>query len=329
MHAGLRLSRQSTLRMPAHSSEHRIARGTNHSQTYDHGEESIKLKNNWSVYSKKADMSLFTRSNSCRAMTLALLCASSAWGQESVATIIQRSVEANERDWRAVPEFDYTERVKEGDGDKTNAVTMLYGSPYERLIAVNGHPLNGEKEREEQRKYERVAAQRRGESADKRAARISKYEAERKRDHTLLDQMTKAFDFKLVGDDDLKGRKVYVLKATPRSGYRPPNRDSHVLPGMEGTLWIDHESFQWVKVEAHVTRPVRIEGFLAEVEPGTQFELEKVPVAPDIWVATHFAMKSNARVMMVFPHRSQQDITYSSYHRGNEAASRRESSSSK
>jgi hypothetical protein len=274
-------------------------------------------------------MSSFPGSNFYRAMTLVLLCASSAWAQESVATIIQRSVEANERDWRAAPEFDYTERDKEGGSNKTYAITMLYGSPYERLIAVDEHPLSAEKEREEQRKFERIAGQRRSETPEKRAARIAKYEAERKRDHTLLDQLTKAFDFKLVGDADLKGRKVYVLKATPRSGYRPPNRDSHVLTGMEGTMWIDHETFQWVKVEAHVTRPVRIEGFLAEVEPGTQFELEKVAVTADIWLATHFAMKANARVMMVFPHRSQQDIAYFSYHRGKETSVPRETSSAK
>src|SRR5690348_9574416 len=65
-----------------------------------------------------------------------------AFAQENVATIIQRSTEANERDWQAVPQFDNSERDRNKDGDKTYAVTMLYGSPYERLIATNGHPLS-------------------------------------------------------------------------------------------------------------------------------------------------------------------------------------------
>jgi len=30
---------------------------------------------------------------------------------------------------------------------------------------------------------------------------------------------------------------------------------------MEGKLWIDEKTFQWVKVEATVIRPVSIEGF--------------------------------------------------------------------
>lgn len=106
-----------------------------------------------------------------------------------------------------------------------------------------------------------------------------------------------------------------MIKATPRRGYRPPNRDSEVLTGMEGTLGIDRNTFQWVKVEAHVTRPVRIVGLVAQVEPGTEFELEKRPVSGDIWLATHFSKKSNARVMFLIPYHGKEDDTYFAYHR--------------
>jgi hypothetical protein len=72
-----------------------------------------------------------------------------------------------------------------------------------------------------------------------------------------------------------------------------------------------------VKVEAHVTRPVKIVGFLAEVEPGTHFELEKKPVAGDenIWMAAHFAMKSRARVMLLIPHHGEEDDSFFDYHK--------------
>jgi hypothetical protein len=125
----------------------------------------------------------------------------------------------------------------------------------------------------------------------------------------MLEQMTTAIDFHLVGKRMLGGHKVYVLKATPRKGCKPPDRDSQVLTGMEGTLWIDQKMFQWVKVvkvEAHVTHPVKIEGFVVEVEPGTRFEVEKRPVTSDIWLASHYSMKSNAKVMLLIPHKGAQ-----------------------
>ena len=236
-------------------------------------------------------------------------------GQEDVTNIIQHSSEANDRDWAAVPEFNNSERDRNKDGDKTFEVTMLYGSPYERLIAVNGRNLTGARQKEEQEKYEKAVAERQRESADKRSQRIAKYQAERKRDHTLIQQMMTAFDFRLLGKRSLNGYRVYVLSATPRQGYKPPDRDSQVLTGMEGTLWIDRDTFQWVKVEAHVIHPVSIYGFLAEVEPGTSFEVEKRPVAGNIWMASHYSMKSNAKIMLLFPHRGQEDDYYFNYRR--------------
>lgn len=64
------------------------------------------------------------------------------WNQftaaQDVADIIRKSTEANNRDWAAAPNFDNSERDRTKDGDKTYAVTMLDGSPYQRLIAANG-----------------------------------------------------------------------------------------------------------------------------------------------------------------------------------------------
>lgn len=235
--------------------------------------------------------------------------------QDDAATIIRKSAEANNRDLAAVPEFDNSERDRTKDGDKTYVVTMLDGTPYQRVIAVNGHNLSAAKQKEEQEKYQAAVAERQKESPDQRSRRIAKYQAERKRDLTMIEQLTTAFDFHLVGRRTLNGHKVYVLKATPRQGYKPPNRDSEALTGMEGTMWIDQKTFQWVKVEAHVMHPVKIEGFLAEVEPGTRFEVEKRPVTNDLWMASHYSMRSNAKVMLLIPHKGAEDDTYFDYHR--------------
>ena len=104
-----------------------------------------------------------------------------------------------------------------------------------------------------------------------------------------------------------------MLEATPRPGYVPPTRDTKVLTGMEGKLWIDTKTFQWVKVEAKVVRPVWIEGFLARVDPGTQFELEYAPVTNEVWLPTRFAMQSHAKVMFLFPRRGRANEVYFAY----------------
>jgi hypothetical protein len=248
---------------------------------------------------------------------LILLASLGRWpaSAQDVSEIIQKSVEANNRDWNADPQFDNFETDRIGQGSRTYDVTFLFGSPYQRLVAVNGNELTGDQKTAEQKKFDQVLSQRKAESAEQSSRRIAKYEADRRRDHVMLEQLATAFNFTLQGEQQLGPYSVYVLKATPRPGYRPPNRDSRVLPGMEGTLWIDKASFQWVKVEAHVIRPVEIEGFLAKVVPGTRFELETMPVEGDIWLPKHYMMNANAKLFGIISHHSQEDDTYFNYHR--------------
>jgi hypothetical protein len=247
-------------------------------------------------------------------LLLAVL-SSTSLAQQDVDTIIQRSVVANEVDWKAAHEYDYVERDRQkGGGTKTSEELMILGSPYERLVAVNGKPLSPEQQAREQQELETTLVERRKESRQQRAERIAKYE-DSESDHLLMEQLTKALDFKLVGEQKLGPYEVYVLKAIPRPGYEPPNNEAKVLTGMEGKLWIDEKTFQWVKVEATVIRPVSVEGFLAEVEPGTHFELEKAPITDSIWLPNHFAMKSQAKILFIFTRRSQVDELYFGYHK--------------
>jgi hypothetical protein len=256
-----------------------------------------------------------TKSMMKQILLLAVLCSASL-AQLDADAIIQRSVAANEADWKAAHEYDYVERDRQkGGGTKTSQELMIVGSPYERLMAVNGKPLPPEQQAQGQKDLERTLEERQKESRQQRRERIAKYEKQRESDHLLMEQLTKALDFKLVGEQKLGPYEVYVLKATPRPGYEPPNIESKVLTGMEGKLWIDEKTFQWVKVEATVIRPVSIEGFLAEVEPGTHFELEKAPVTDSIWLPKHFAMKSQAKVLFLFTRKSQADEVYYGYHK--------------
>jgi len=246
----------------------------------------------------------------------AFLPLASGSAQTDVTAIIQKSVEANNRDWDADPQFAYQEQNLDAKGvRKTYDVTNVLGTPYERLIAINGKALSASQKTEQQRKYDQMLSERKSESPEKRAQRVAKFDAERRRDHAMLAELTKAFDFHLQGERRLGRRNVYVLDATRRSGYKAPNRDCEVLTGMEGRLWVDKQTFQWVKVEAHVIHPVAIEGFVAQVEPGTRFELEKAPVEGDIWLTTHYSMKASAKVLFLVPHHSQENDTYSNYHR--------------
>ena len=256
-------------------------------------------------------------------MVVTLLCATSdeAMQQDDADKIIERSVVVLKRDWAAQPRFDCSERDKDKNGIRTYEDIMLDGSQYQKLIAFNDKPLDAHQQSEQQQKFQEAAAKRRSESKSQERRRIARYEAGRKRELELITELTKAFTFTLNSTDKLDGRDVYLLQAEPRKGYRPPNFETRVLTGMRGKLWIERNSFHWVKVEVEVVHPVRIGGFIARVEPGTRFELEKTPVSNDIWLPSHLAVKSRSKVVFFFNHQTDEDDIYFNYHPAQTAAS--------
>jgi hypothetical protein len=231
----------------------------------------------------------------------------------NVAELIERSSQAIQADWKADPQYNYFERDAEGDGTKTYHVWMIGGSPYQQLVEVNGKPLPAADQEKSRRELEKEKESRARESAEKTQSRIESYKKDRERNFELIQQLTKAFDFKLGGEETVGKHQTWVLEATPKPGYHPPDKRAEVLTGMQGKLWIDKPTYQWVKVEAEVVRPVSIEGFLARVEPGTRFELEKTPVAPGIWLPSHFSVHAKAKILDIFGHDVHTDETYYDY----------------
>jgi hypothetical protein len=237
-----------------------------------------------------------------------------SYPQDEGPKIVERSVDNFKRDWAAEPRFDYSERDKDKNGIKTYQDILLYGSPYQKLIALDDQPLNARQQGEEEQKLQTATARRERETASQKRQRIARYEAQRKHATQLILELTKAFSFTIAGTDKLGQHQVYVLNAEPRKGYVPPNTDARVLTGMRGKLWIERTSLQWVKVDVEVFRPVSIAGFFARVEPGTRFELEQEPVSPGIWLPSHFAVRSRSKVVFLFNHQTDEDDTYFDYH---------------
>jgi len=248
------------------------------------------------------------------------LAAASAWAAPnlSIDDIVSRSVAAAQANWKAAPEFGFREHDVITKGGtrrvRTYQVWMLEGSTYNKLIAEDCRPLSASEASREEEKLQQEVQVRRSESVAARKKRIGQYDSERRQDHELMLEMVHAFQFRLAGTERVNGRECFRVEATPKPGYVPKNRETKVLTGMRGTLWIDSGQYQWVKVTASVFRPVSFGLFIARVEPGTEFTLEQAPVEGSIWLPTHFEVRVNSRVVF-WSHNSIDDETYSQYRR--------------
>src|SRR5713101_4734905 len=236
----------------------------------------------------------------------------------NVQELIRRSVHAIEADWNEAPNYTFVERDVESKHDgaptiKTYKVLMIDGVPYNRLIAINDQPLTPGEQAEEQRKLEIETARREHESNRERNKRLAKYMKERNQDRAMLKAMADAFDFQLVGEETVTGHDCWVLTAKAKPGYQPTNRETKVLTGMTGKLWIDKSTNQWVRVQAEVIKPVNFYGCFAKVGPGTNFILEQEPVGDKIWLPKRFSMRVKASALGMFNENSTDDETYADY----------------
>jgi hypothetical protein len=190
---------------------------------------------------------------------------------------------------------------------------MIDGSQYNQLIAINERPLSpGEKINEENKL--RAEVLRRGHESDReRNKRVARFRKEREQDHTMLKEMADAFDFRPAGEANINGHDCWVFDAQPKPGYQPKTRETKVLSGMKGKLWIDKSQDQWVRVEAEVMRPVSLYGVFARVGPGTHFFLEQAPVAGNLWLPTRFSVSVRASALGFINEDSTDDETYRQY----------------
>ena len=260
-------------------------------------------------------------------LSVSLLMAAS---HPDVQTIVKRSVKVNDNDWRALPNYSHHERDVTAKLDssgkprteerKTYRVLMIDGSPYQEVIAIDGKPLTGDAKAAETAKLQQEIEKRAHESDSARAARIQKYNKERAEEHLLMNQMVEAFNFKLAAEEKVNGQDCYVLDATPKPDYRPPVTKARVLLGMKGRLWIDKDTYHWVRVHAEVVNPVEFGLFVAKVRPGTEFELEQAPIDGNVWLPIHFSESVNAKVLGVYGIRTRDEEFYSDYQRASDNA---------
>lgn len=235
--------------------------------------------------------------------------------------IVRHSIDNYLRDWRASRDaFTYTQKdITESDGKKTvevSEIMPLNGTPYERLISKDGQALSADEQRKEDRKYERTLHQRQKETEAERQERIRKYERER----DFVKDIPEAYDFKLLGEENVEGRPAWVITMKPHPGFVPTTPHGSILAHIEGKLWIDKEDCQWAKAEAHVADTISIGWIVARVQPGTNFSVEQTRVENGIWMPKKITISGAAHVLLVHTKAINEELLYSGYRKDTPAS---------
>lgn len=238
---------------------------------------------------------------------------------EDVREIIKRSVSQENGGWIRARDYNFKQRIEERKLDGSNKVkevesrtfdvSILYGRPYSRLTHRNDKPLSAQDSQKEQEKLNKALADRQKEAAAGRSPDDKDLNNQRK----LMRELPEAYQFKLVGEEQISGRGVYVIEATPRKEYQPKTTQAKILPKMKGKLWIDKLDYQWVKAEVDVIDTISFGLFLARLAPGAHLQMQQVRVNNEIWLPDFARVRFDARLALLKHLNEEVEITFRDY----------------
>jgi hypothetical protein len=233
-----------------------------------------------------------------------------------VRQIVVSSIAATQRHWQTRLRYSYMERDEDRRLDSEGRVksqkvdvskTILVNNvPFEQLIERDGQPPSIAEERKQQEKFAKLQR----ETADQRAERLRK---EAEETASLVQEIPKAFDFQLVGEEVVHGRPAYVLRATPHPGYEPQGKYGKMFSKLEGKLWVDKQDLGWIKADGQVIQPISIGLFLVRLFPGSRIKMEQTRVDDGIWMPEHVEVRAAAKIFFIKNLVIDRVVTYSEY----------------
>ncbi len=247
-----------------------------------------------------------------------------AWGEEDAAAIVEKAFEAARANEVLVREYVFHERIEErrftrkGVEKRREAhtwdVTLFEGGDYRRLIARNDRPLSEREAAREQRKLDRHIRRLRNETPRQRSRRLARIEREREEGEELLEEIPKAFDFRLVREGEIDGIPIWVLSAEPKAGYRPSSRVAKVLTRLRATLWVSREDHAWVQAEIEMFDDLTWMG-IYKLRKGTQIRFEQRRLDGGVWVTENWHLRLRAKIALVYRYEAELTGSYSDFRR--------------
>jgi hypothetical protein len=230
--------------------------------------------------------------------------------------IMEASIAATQRDWKARLHYSYMERdedrrrdlaghVKSEDVEVSKTI-LVNGVPFEQLVERNGQPPSAEQDRKQKGELDKLKR----ETPEQRAERLRKQKEE---NTSIVQEVPKAFDFQVIGEESVNGRSAYVLQATPHPGYHAQGKYGHMFSKVAGKLWVDKKDLGWIKVDGQVIQPFSMGLFLVRLLRGSHITMEQTRVDDRIWMPERVEVRAAARIFFVKSLVIDRVLTYSEY----------------
>src|SRR6266571_4351446 len=173
-------------------------------------------------------------------------------------------------------ELDATGRVKERK-EKVYRVVFQAGSTHLKLVTVNGRPpaqADIKKQSENDTNARQIVGSKSGKGADNR-------------ENFLTPDLVARFNFKLIDEKPLDGRRAYEITFQPKRPAPPVHRImDRLLDRISGTVWIDAEEFEIAHAEVRLSSEVDLLGGVVGCLKKLAYTMTRTRVGEGLWFNT-------------------------------------------
>ena len=194
------------------------------------------------------------------------------------------------------------EEVREFDKDGTVKKTIakeymdfyLGGQLVRREVKKDGKPLTADQQKKEDGRIEKRIR----EYDQKKAA--GGEDATSKKEKIDVSTFLRISNFTHPRWEEFRRQEVIVFDFAPNPAYKPRNRTEDLLHKLVGTLWVDDQARQVVRLEAHLSDSYKLAGgLLASIRKGSSLVMEQSQTHDEVWLPSYVEAHFSARLLLV------------------------------
>jgi hypothetical protein len=190
-------------------------------------------------------------------------------------------------------------------------VFYLGGTEVTRLVRKDGNALSaGDQKKEDERVEKRVRKYLKthdaGDDDDTQEGK--------KRDRADISTFLRVSNFNHARREDFRGHAVIVFDFEPNPACKPQTRAEDFLHKLIGTLWVDEEAHQVVRLEAHLGDAFKFGGgVFASIRKGSSMVFEQARINDEVWLPSYAEMHFSARVLLFANANGDFNVSFKEY----------------
>jgi hypothetical protein len=169
----------------------------------------------------------------------------------------------------------------------------LGGELVRREVKKDGKPLTPDEQKKEDGRIEK-----RIRDYDKKKSEGD--DASKKKERIDVSTFLRSSNFTHPRWEQFRAHEVIVFDFAPNPAYKPRNRTEDLLHKLEGTLWVDDQDRQVVRLEAHLSDSFKLAGgLLASIRKGSSLVMEQARTNNEVWLPSYVEAHFSARLLLV------------------------------